>query len=654
VLGELIKVTYTRLSGVDNVRVFASNISSVEGVTNNAGDITRYWSKTPLSGESILSSFGVSGTCTLAPYQTSKLVGGAGIDNEGAATETISGLGVSEFIGVGSFDLKPRMDVRYNLYSLSPGVEVTLQLNYAYSYVVTYTYAVNGNYVLGPKEKLLINVASQADNDLLAFKGTASLNGTLETSWTGGYVPRPGLNYGKILIATEGVTGRFQRLLTNITPTVMFKPQYDIPNQVYLRLERDYINENLLPYLTANQRAVAGMLNNIANTRLRVPRGTLEDRNTVLSAIDALPTYTQAANAIDQLAPKGSDAQSGMGISAASFQASNISGRLSDLRQGVQGVSFSGLNLRNREFTTSGIERPILLASTGSNLTGMIPSGMDERFGLFVKGNAVFGDQRDTSEQTGYDFTNMGVTMGSDYRFTRNFIAGLMFGINTSRANTDNVGSKVTMDGYTFGTYGTYYKKGFFVDGQFSYGVASYDNSRRIVFPGIDRTATSSPNGRQFTAYGGTGYEFHVNKWTIMPTMSIQYTKLSVDSYTESGADALNLDVDRQNIESLQSNVGGRISYTWQVGKALVIPNIRASYGYEFLRDSKNITAQLAQGSSPFSIETISPNRNFVILGTGITVIAGNDISFSINYDAQLGDNKYTAHSVNAGLRILF
>ncbi len=512
------------------------------------------------------------------------------------------------------------------------------------------TLTLNGNYTQGSGGKLSIEVASPLSNDLLIVNGAANLNGTLETSWQGGYTPAINTIFGTILTASSGVTGQFSLLLTNITPTIIFKPRYDIANKVYLAVERDYANATIQTLFTPNQMAVAEMLNSIANTS----QGTTGDLNTVLSAIDALPTYTQAASAIDQLAPKGSDAQFGMGISAASFQAGNISGRLSDLRQGVHGLSFSGLNLRNRDFTSNGIERPILLASTGSNLTSMIPSGMDRRFGLFVRGNAVFGDQRDTSEQTGYDFINMGVTMGSDYRFTKNFIAGLMLGMNTSRANTDNVGSKVTMDSYTFGTYGTYYEKGFFVDGQFSYGITSYDNTRRIVFPGIDRTATSSPKGQQFTVYGGTGYEFRMNKWTIMPTMSIQYTKLSVDSYIESGAGALNLDVERQNIESLQSNVGGRISYTWQAGKALVIPNIRASYGYEFLRDSKNITAQLAQGIPPFSIETISPNRNFVILGTGITVITGNDISFSINYDAQLGDNKYTAHNINAGLRIMF
>jgi len=348
-------------------------------------------------------------------------------------------------------------------------------------------------------------------------------------------------------------------------------------------VERDYTNQTLLQYLNVNQRAVGSMLNSVGNT-------ATGDLDTVLTILDALPAYGQTASAYDQLAPRGSEAISGMGVSSASFQTGNLSEHLSDLRQGIRGLSFTGLYYRNTDFIANGKEAPVLLASAGSDLTGMLPSGINERWGFFVKGNAVSGDQKDTSDRTGYDFTSAGVTVGSDYRFTGNFIAGLMLGINTVRANVDSMGSKVKMDGYTLGTYGTYYNKNFYVDGSISYGLIDYDNIRRIVFPGLDRTATSSPDGNQITAYGGTGYDIRKNNWIITPNVSLQYARLNTDSYTEKGAGAINLDVDGQNTESLQGNIGARLSYTWKTDKAAIIPGIRASYGYEFLRDSQNVT----------------------------------------------------------------
>ena len=136
--------------------------------------------------------------------------------------------------------------------------------------------------------------------------------------------------------------------------------------------------------------------------------------------------------------------------------------------------------------------------------------------------------------------------------------------------------------------------------------------------------------------------------------MSFQYVKLGIDSYIERGAGALSLDVDRQNTESLQGNLGARVSYTWQTAKAVIMPGIRASYGYEFSRNSQNVTSRLVQGSSPFSIQTMSPDRNFFSVGAGITAFTVRGMSVYINYDAQIGENKYVAQSVNAGLRMGF
>ncbi|MBA4419459.1 MAG: hypothetical protein C0392_16380, partial [Syntrophus sp. (in: bacteria)] len=326
----------------------------------------------------------------------------------------------------------------------------------------------------------------------------------------------------------------------------------------------------------------------------------------------------------------------------------------SDLRLGSRGISLSGFRFRTTDFSRNGIDAPILLAHTGHDLTGMLPQGMDQKWGFFAKGNAVAGTQKDTSEQQGYSFASAGVTLGSDYRFTNHFIAGLMVGAAGSRASVDTMGSKVTMEGFSVGTYGTYYKNRFYADGQLSYGQADYDNTRRIVFPGIDRTATSSPSGQQMTAYLGTGYEAPLNRWMITPNASLKYVRLTINSYTEDGAGAINLAVDRQTVESLQGTLGMKVSYGWQTEKALVIPTFRASWGYEFLKDTQTITASLAQGSSPFSTQAVSPNRNFLSLGTGITALSRNDISFSLSYDAQIGESKYFAYTVNAGIRVRF
>jgi outer membrane lipase/esterase len=407
------------------------------------------------------------------------------------------------------------------------------------------------------------------------------------------------------------------------------------------------MNPALHPYINTNQRTVGGMLNSVGNT-------ATGDLNTVLTAIDALPQYSQIPGVYDQIAPRGTEAIFRMGLSSTVFQAGNISERLFDIRRGVKGTSLDGTFIRNSDFIRDGRDKPILIASTGPNLTGMLPPGADDKWGIFVKGNAVSGDQRDTPDQMGYRFTSAGVTFGMDYRFTRNLAAGLLLGYTGSRATVDDYDSKVKMDGYTVGAYGTWYDKGFFVDGQASYGWEDYRNTRRIVFPGIDRTAISKPSGRQLTLYAGTGYELNVDKWTLVPTASLQYIKLNLDSFTESGAGALNLAVNSQDTQSLMGNIGGRIYYTFDTGRALIMPFIHASYGYEFLGGAQTVTSRLAQGSSPFTIENPSPDRNFVLCGAGVSMFLRSGASLNIGYTAQIGMDTYIAHSINGGLKMTF
>lgn len=510
------------------------------------------------------------------------------------------------------------------------------------------TLTINGNFNQLSQGSLLIEIASTASRDLLQINGTANLGGRLQTLWTGGYIPALNTQFGTFLTASGGVVGRFEKVYTNISPTIVFQPKYDIANQLYFVVERDYINDSLS--LTRNQRSVGAMLNAVANG----PPGMSGDLNTVLNLIDALPSGMQVGPALDQLAPRNEVAISGMAISGSAFQAGNIAGRLGELRAGARGTSFSGLRFDDEGLFRDNGRLPVVLAANNGAASYIPPPLPDDRWGMFARGNAVIGDQRGSAERTGYNFTNTGATMGMDYRFSESAIAGVMLGVNTSRAKLDDAGSRVRMDGASVGTYGTYYSGGFFLDGQLSYGLNRYDNSRRIVFPGIDRTATSDPGGNMFSAYGGTGYDFKPGSWIITPSFSLQYTRLAVDEYTEAGADSLNLRIDSQTASSLQGNMGARMAYVWETAPARVMPNIHASYVHEFCGNSRTVAAQLAQVGVPFTVQTASPSQSSLVAGAGLTGEFKNGMSLYLNYDAQIGQDSYLAHSIYAGLRVVF
>ena len=514
------------------------------------------------------------------------------------------------------------------------------------SSIGTLTISGGSSYSQNNTGKLQVKIGSPTSNDLLKVGGSANIDGTLETLWQGGAVPANRTVFGTILSAT-GVSGKFANIIGNkITPTLFLKPQYDRANEVYLMAESDYTASDLVSTLSGNQLAVAQMLNPLANS-------ASGDLNTVMSKIDALTTNAQVAAAFDQLSPIASVAQTNMTSGVASFQTGNVASRLGDLRQGAQGFSFQGLE--NLDFLyPQGPRQPFLLASNSDDLQGMIPVAPDPNWGFFVRGNLVLGDQKDTAEQRGYDFKNGGLTLGTDYRFSEQFVCGALFGMNAAKSWINDAGSTVKLDGYTLGLYGTYFRNDFYIDTQAGYGWNNFDNSRRIVFPGIDRTATSSPSGSQVTAYGGTGYDFNFGSWTVGPSLTFQYLWMGVNGYTESGADSLNLQVDRQTTESYQGSAGIKGSWNWKRDKLRFVPRLWGFYRHEFGNVNPATNAALAQGSSAFTIASVAPERNYFNVGTGVNVHWTDRVLAYLNYDAQLGQSAYSAQSITIGLRLQF
>jgi uncharacterized protein with beta-barrel porin domain/subtilisin family serine protease len=511
------------------------------------------------------------------------------------------------------------------------------------------TMTITGDYHQGSQGKLTIEIASDSSRDLLAVIGSVNLNGTLQMSWTGGYVPALNTNFGTFLTATGGVNNYFSNVLTNITPTIIFQPKYDIANQVYFVVERDYINTTLSSFLTPDQSAVGAMLNSLANTTA----GTAGDLNTVLTAVDDSTTYGAVAAALDQIKPKGQGAMFNMGLQGASYQSGNIAGRLEELRYGSRGLSVRGITLAMfnphepaTERTRTGNQSTT--ATDISALNGLLFSP-DQRWGIFASGNYGSGTKRGDDA---YSFRSYGATIGADYHFTDRFSAGITVGSYWARTDIDDSGSKVDMDHTSLGAYGTYKLGGFYAEGHVGYGWNSYKNDRKILFPGISRIAHSTPKGSQIEGYGGIGDEFLFGKLSAMPYLSLQYVKYNVDSYVESGADSLNLSIESQTAESLRGKLGGRISYDINAGTFLLKPSVWSFYVHEFGNETTSTTARLALGGDSCTVTAYaSPRRDFFQAGAGISAVGPTGISAYLNYNAHFDVNNYQDHSISAGIR---
>jgi hypothetical protein len=263
-----------------------------------------------------------------------------------------------------------------------------------------------GNYTQTPAGVLRINVLSPGNYGALSVGGSSALNGRLQPTLLGGYIPAQGQVFPNVLTATGGYTGAFSSV-GNFTPTLTGRARYN-PNGVDLMAIRDYTNPALV--LTPNQWAAGNMLNGLANT-------TFGDLGAVLAGLDALMNPGDVAAACQQISPDKIASLTTLGFAGAGLFRQGLSDRINGLRYGglSGGGVLGGLGSLNLNYTRGS---GLMLAYNSSDISSLItarrPQVPENRWGVYVAPGVVLGSQSSSSRQTGFDFTLAGFTAGAD------------------------------------------------------------------------------------------------------------------------------------------------------------------------------------------------------------------------------------------------
>ena len=174
-----------------------------------------------------------------------------------------------------------------------------------------------------------------------------------------------------------------------------------------------------------------------------------------------------------------------------------------------------------------------------------------------------------------------------------------------------------------------------------------------IDFPGISRTATSSPGAGELDAMLAGGYDFRGGKWTFGPLASAQYTYFAANAVSETGAQSLDFNSSGWDTSSFIGSLGGHVNYFWQASRnIIVVPQINLGWQHEFLQNPYNINGSLGSGSQ-FSNATQAPLRDTLYTGIGFTMNLYQKWNTSLFYNASLGNSDLISQSLfwSVGLR---
>ncbi len=286
----------------------------------------------------------------------------------------------------------------------------------------------------------------------------------------------------------------------------------------------------------------------------------------------------------------------------------------------------------------------------GSSETGMVAGDMSN--GLKVWGQA-FGklaemDKRDGVD--GFDADTYGVAVGVD---TSNISDKAVVGLAFSYGNTDVTSKNATrtntdVDSYQLTAYGDVdLDDRTYLSGQVAYAWNSIDSTRYDVGGISGLNANGDTDSNQFSIGAEVGRDYQTSQgFVITPSVSSNYTYVSVDNYTETGAGGANLTVNTENFNVLDLGVAVKTSWNLEQSDGSVLkPVLGVGYTYDVIADEVETSSSLAGASATsFKSKGADAERSEFNIDAGITYFSADNWELTANYDLDVSSS-YKAHS---------
>ncbi len=489
------------------------------------------------------------------------------------------------------------------------------------------TFQVDGNYyqASGGTLQLGLGGAGASSQDRVNVTGFAILNGTLNLL-PGSGLTAPTLGSKMTILDAKSVSGIFQQVDEGLTG-IRLLPLY-FSNAV----ELESINPSFQGSgTTPNQKSIGADLDTIAlNPKV----------DGFMASIGVLSnTSLQAAEG--QLSPEDFTALYQAGFEGALARTALVDQRMSQLMNDVDNTAWLP------GFSSTGT---LWFAGNmpASKEAAMAPS-QTSPWGGFVSGNGGFFNVSSDSNAAGYKVTTYGLTgAGADYRLSREMVAGLMVGYG----HTDVIlgtGGTLTADGGQLGLYGLFYSEGFYTSALVEGGINSYGTTRT----GYNGTATGKTQGNQYDGALEMGYQFKSGQMKIGPMGSVQYSDVSMNSFTEQGSQAP-LTIPNQSENSLLSRLGARANSQWSLGNDTTLnPMLQLAWEHEYNYQGGTYQAGFGTGDS-FTVAGPQVGQDGIMAGAGVGLSFAKSLTVSLDYEGEFGRTNLNSNQFGGGVKVGF
>lgn len=272
---------------------------------------------------------------------------------------------------------------------------------------------------------------------------------------------------------------------------------------------------------------------------------------------------------------------------------------------------------------------------------------------LWVKPFGSWADQDDRNGVSGFSANTKGFVLGADVAVADNKTFGLAFAYAKSDIDgNDKVTSqRLDVDAYQLIGYGSL-DLGDRRVLRYQVDIGRNKNSSERQLPGFNTAANADYDSISVHAGIHLGQTFLISDaLQVTPALRVDYTRIRDESYRETGAGALSLDVDGRSFEQLIIGVDGKLHY--QISPQLMLaPNM--GVGYDTIADGAQVTAAFAGAPGvSFATQGLDRGRWVGQAGLGLTYQLNDAVDMGVRYDAELRSG-FNNQTLSAKLRWLF
>ena len=271
--------------------------------------------------------------------------------------------------------------------------------------------------------------------------------------------------------------------------------------------------------------------------------------------------------------------------------------------------------------------------------------------------HGVLGEVGGSKNAADVDYRIYGPLFGLDYGLSDIFTIGLTAGFTRNELKTPHNASKGTGTTYQVGAYGAAVIGDLYLTAAGRYARSNAKTTRRIRFGDVDETAKADIDASDGSVFLEAAYAFALpHEILLQPVVSLAYNRLHQGSFEERRAASLNLDIDGQNVDALQSHIGVRVGmFARQVDGAYLLPQLRIGYERELLDRDRDISGKLgtAGDGGEFDLTGMSLPRDRAVIGVSNEVGVTNSTNLFIDYDLRAAKD-LLEHSLSFGVRAIW